>query len=630
MRSLYLKHLFIKWLTATSVCLGTGASLINLSYTVKDNGVMVNLDYTEPINSDDIIVWKSDRQWIYLSLFGVKAPKNKIPLKKLEWPVKKIVLDEFNESTQLAILIGKPILGYDILNSKTSSGTVLFIRTKLKESEIANFKRHINNNGTPVYDLVQSSDSHEDTTSFEIAFNEARLELGSNSIFKYKEKLYTTNHQDEDSSKITPGLMSAELITEAENTPEIINVNSATSGTSNQKVGGADLVSQDKSGRDDTHLYSYINQSEKLYTTNHQDEDSSKITPGLMSAELITEAENTPEIINVNSATSGTSNQKVGGADLVSQDKSGRDDTHLYSYINQSEILYEPHGQKERWYSKLFKKIRNQINYNKKRMNGSAYLNSDKFNDLYLLQRNGPQYYNYAYEKPLPIYPEWIEINDIEAGLFPASYQEQYNPLLVSEEIMSESEPYAISSNWIDISLGERPFKGEYPNPDKYFSGQVSVSKYFPKGIPNDTLAQQNWDKLEPRELSLVSAGISITANIDGVLIYIDGILVGETPLREPIDITPGWHQVYGLTPSFAKAVNEFSTEYLYNDPIIRNNQMFGSRAVYVDPNDVSVVDFKLEKIGNAKKYLNKTKGDIIIGIPVIMALLGIMSWGIM
>jgi hypothetical protein len=57
---------------------------------------------------------------------------------------------------------------------------------------------------------------------------------------------------------------------------------------------------------------------------------------------------------------------------------------------------------------------------------------------------------------------------------------------------------------------------------------------------------------------------------------------------------------------------------------------MFGSRAVYVDPNDVSVVDFKLEKIGNAKKYLNKTKGDIIIGIPVIMALLGIMSWGIM
>jgi hypothetical protein len=555
MRSLYLKHLFIKWLTATSVCLGTGASLINLSYTVKDNGVMVNLDYTEPINSDDIIVWQSDRQWIYLSLFGVKAPKNKIPLKKLEWPVKKIVLDEFNESTQLAILIGKPILGYDILNSKTSSGTVLFIRTKLKESEIANFKRHINNNGTPVYDLVQSSDSHEDTTSFEITFNEARLELGSNSIFKYKEKLYTTNHQDE---------------------------------------------------------------------------DSSKITPGLMSAELITEAENTPEIINVNSDTSGTSNQKVGGADLVSQDKSGRDDSHLYSYINQSEILYESHGQKERWYSKLFKKIRNQINYNKKRMNGSAYLNSDKFNDLYLPHRNEPQYYNYAYEKPLPIYPEWIEINDIEAGIFPASYQEQYNPLLVSEEIMSESEPYAISSNWIDISLGERPFKGEYPNPDKYFSGQVSVSKYFPKGIPNDTLAQQNWDKLEPRELSLVSAGISITANIDGVLIYIDGILVGETPLREPIDITPGWHQVYGLTPSFAKAVNEFSTEYLYNDPIIRNNQMFGSRAVYVDPNDVSVVDFKLEKIGNAKKYLNKTKGDIIIGIPVIMALLGIMSWGIM
>ena len=556
MRSLYFKELFIKWLTATSVCFGTGASLTNLHYTIKDNGVMVSLDYTEPINSDDIIIWKSDRQWIYISLFGVRAPKNKIPLKKLEWPVKKIVLDEFNESTQLAILIGKPILGYDILDSKTSSGTVVFIHTKLKDSEIANLKRHINKNGKPVYDLVQSSDSQEDTTSFEITFNEARLELGSNSIFKYKEKLYTTNHSDEDSSKINLGLMSAELLTGAENEPERIYANSPTDETFNEKMGTADLVMEDQLVQNDSHFYSYDNNSQQPY-------------------------------------------------DSYEQEDSGR-------------------------FKRLFRKITNHIKQHQKIKKSSPDHDGNRYKDFYLRPGERSQYYSYAYEKPLPIYPEWIEINEIKAGIFPATYQKQYNPLIEIEQIVNESEPYAISSNWIDIKRDEIGFDREYINPATNYSGQVNVSKYFPKGIPNDTLAQLKWDRIEPREMSLVSEGISITSNIDGVLIYIDRILVGETPLSEPIDISPGWHQVYGLTPSFAKTVNEVSTENLYDNHTIWNNQKFGSQAVYVDPGDVSIVNFKFEKIGNGKKYLNKTKGDIIIGLPVIMALFGIMTWGLM
>ena len=40
---------------------------------------MINLDYDRPIDDDDIIGWKSDRGWVYLTLLGVRAPKNKIP-----------------------------------------------------------------------------------------------------------------------------------------------------------------------------------------------------------------------------------------------------------------------------------------------------------------------------------------------------------------------------------------------------------------------------------------------------------------------------------------------------------------------------------------------------------------------
>jgi len=46
----------------------TGARLNDVSYSIKQNGVMVNIDYDVPIDDDDIIGWKSDRGWVYLTL----------------------------------------------------------------------------------------------------------------------------------------------------------------------------------------------------------------------------------------------------------------------------------------------------------------------------------------------------------------------------------------------------------------------------------------------------------------------------------------------------------------------------------------------------------------------------------
>ena len=87
-----------------------GASLKDVSYSVKQNGIMVNIDYTEPISDDDIIGWKSDRGWVYLTLLGVRAPKGPKPKENFSGVVRKIVIDDFDESTQLAILVKKPIL----------------------------------------------------------------------------------------------------------------------------------------------------------------------------------------------------------------------------------------------------------------------------------------------------------------------------------------------------------------------------------------------------------------------------------------------------------------------------------------------------------------------------------------
>ena len=158
---------------------------------------MVNIDYTEPISDDDIIGWKSDRGWVYLTLLGVRAPKDATPKENFSGVVRKIVIDDFDESTQLAILVKKPILGYDIINSKTSPSTIVFIHTEMKKSEVASLKQHIKKEGSSVFNVAKSSGFPKYNTNFKNAFDEARKELGPNAIFEYHGKLYTTNHPGE-------------------------------------------------------------------------------------------------------------------------------------------------------------------------------------------------------------------------------------------------------------------------------------------------------------------------------------------------------------------------------------------------------------------------------------------------
>ena len=61
----YLNHTFTKCFIVLFTSILMGATLKDVGYSVKQNGIMVNLDYTEPID-DDIIGWKSDRGWVYL------------------------------------------------------------------------------------------------------------------------------------------------------------------------------------------------------------------------------------------------------------------------------------------------------------------------------------------------------------------------------------------------------------------------------------------------------------------------------------------------------------------------------------------------------------------------------------
>jgi hypothetical protein len=170
-----------------------------------------------------------------------------------------------------------------------------------------------------------------------------------------------------------------------------------------------------------------------------------------------------------------------------------------------------------------------------------------------------------------------------------------------------------------DVMPIEEPMESEYKYTAKLYPSQVNIPQYLDKERPD-------------------SSGIRVTANRAGIPIYIDGKLVGVTPLTGPVKMSPGWHQVSGLTPLYAKVLNRSGMEYVDDDPILRNNQLFGSRTVYVGPKNISVVNLRFNDIGDPPRHpislrdfhqnMAQTEGGMMIGFPVIMALFGFITWG--
>ena len=123
---------FLKCIVVIILCKVNGSVLSDISYNIKRNGIMVRIDYSKPIKDSDIVDWKSDRGWIYITLLGVASNDTKISKNFYGEDIKQIVIDDFDESIQIAILVDKPIKGYDVINYKKLSYTALFIHTDNK------------------------------------------------------------------------------------------------------------------------------------------------------------------------------------------------------------------------------------------------------------------------------------------------------------------------------------------------------------------------------------------------------------------------------------------------------------------------------------------------------------------
>ena len=459
--------------------------LEDIKYDPKTNGLMISIEYSEPIPDDNIIGWKSDRNWLYITLLGVKHINNISPKSDPNNLIKELVIDSFDESVQIAILLTKKIHWYDIINSEGTSSAVVFIHTEMKNSLQANLKKHLDKNGKSVFSVVSQEGFPTYNTSFQAAFNKAREELGPNALFRYKGKLYHTNHPNEVNQNVASGFKELD---EKKSIDDIF----ANYALATKKL---DQVSSDDHSSNEE-----FNTVDEYFV----DEDSGQ--------------------------------ELSEWSDLAAQDKSENTKSSL-SFWDRMTAAREDDDK-----AKLFDN-----------------LESSK--------------------------GQLIE--------------ELADHSIINDDLDGRIIKVPKTSWWQKL-----PFSS-------ITKGRFGVSK----------------KRKSDKELLLGQSAIRIDANLDGVPIYIDGRYVGHTPLKAPIRVEPGWHQVSGFSPQYLMYLNTGTIDYVSNDPML-NNQIFGTETLYVEGGKIARSEMRFDYVGPSLP-VKKQEGGWLVGFPILLSFFSLIAWGV-
>ena len=464
---------------------GKSSVLEDIKYDPKTNGLMISIEYSEPIPDDNIIGWKSDRNWLYITLLGVKHINNISPKSDPNNLIKELVIDSFDESVQIAILLTKKIHWYDIINSEGTSSAVVFIHTEMKNSLQANLKKHLDKNGKSVFSVVSQEGFPTYNTSFQAAFNKAREELGPNALFRYKGKLYHTNHPNEVNQNVASGFKELD---EKKSIDDIF-ANYALATKKLDQVSSDDQSSNEEFDTVDEYFVDEDSGQELSEWSDLAEEDKSENTKSSLSfwdrMTAAREDDDKAKLFDNLESSKGQLIEELADHSIINDDLDGR-------------IIKVP---KTSWWQKL-------------------------------------------------------------------------------------------------------PFSS-------ITKGRFGVSK----------------KRKSDKELLLGQSAIRIDANLDGVPIYIDGRYVGHTPLKAPIRVEPGWHQVSGFSPQYLMYLNTGTIDYVSNDPML-NNQIFGTETLYVEGGKIARSEMRFDYVGPSLP-VKKQEGGWLVGFPILLSFFSLIAWGV-
>ena len=129
------------------------------------------------------------------------------------------------------------------------------------------------------------------------------------------------------------------------------------------------------------------------------------------------------------------------------------------------------------------------------------------------------------------------------------------------------------------------------------------------------------WDK-KPTPIT----AIHIFCDTDGIPIFLNGIQVGASPIKDPVQVAPGWHQVSYFPPNMLLNTQSISQNKKMKDMI-----KLARQDILVEEGKTVRVVLSYRSIeAEAQEYENKLSSSRWIGLIMVFISLGLLSWGIM
>ena len=119
---------------------------------------------------------------------------------------------------------------------------------------------------------------------------------------------------------------------------------------------------------------------------------------------------------------------------------------------------------------------------------------------------------------------------------------------------------------------------------------------------------------------------IEIFCDTDGIPIFIDGVQIGVSPIKDPIQVAPGWHQVSYFPPQLS-----VETESIRQNRIMRDMIKLARQDILVEDGKTvrAVLSYRTIE-AEALEYEQKISSGRWIGIGMVSIIMSLIVWGIM
>ncbi len=119
---------------------------------------------------------------------------------------------------------------------------------------------------------------------------------------------------------------------------------------------------------------------------------------------------------------------------------------------------------------------------------------------------------------------------------------------------------------------------------------------------------------------------LHIFCDTEGIPIYVDGIQVGASPVKSPIQVAPGWHQVSYFPPELSANTSSISQNRKMRDMI-----KLARQDVLVEEGKTIRVVLSYRSIeAAAMEYEAKLSSSRWVGLGMVFTVFSLIAWGLM